>query len=152
MSLASHVNQPVPVGGNLGVADTANRNGILFESAARTESADPHGLGAGVYVTEEIHNFGAKGVDIFLVSTSSGGGTVTVKLQKKDPASGTWIDLTSGATAAQADPGSAILTIYPGIAETANVSVSDHLGLIWRAHATVATASVTFSVGAVYLY
>ena len=151
MAIASHVNQPVPFP-YAEAAGTANKNGIIFESAARTESANPDGLGAGVYASAEMHNFGAKGVDLFLVSTSSGAGTVTAKIQKKDPASGTWIDLTSGATAAQADPGSAVLTIYPGIAETANVSVSDHLGCTWRVVVTVATASVTFSVGATYLY
>ncbi len=147
----SFPNQTVPSPGNLGVADRSNYNGVLFASESRTHTADPTGLGAGIYVTEEMHNPGARGVDIFLVSTSSGAGTVTAKVQKKDPASGTWIDLTSGATASQADPGSAILTIYPGIAETANVSVSDHLGLTWRLHVTVATAAVTFSAGAVYL-
>ena len=147
----SFPNQQVPSPGNLGVSDQTNYNGIIFLSAARTESADPDGLGAGVYASPEMHNPGARGVDIFTVATSSGAGAVTVKVQKKDPASGTWIDLTSAATAAIADPGSSVLTIYPGIAETANVSVSDHLGYTWRVVATVGTAAVTFSVGAVYL-
>lgn len=142
-------NQPVPYGVN--AAGTGNRNGIIFESASRSHTADNFGLGAGIYVSNPIVNDGARGVDLFLVSTSSGAGTVTAKIQKWDPASGTWIDLTSAATAAQADPGSAYLTVYPGIAETANVSVSDHLGHVWRVHITVATAAVTFSVGAVYL-
>jgi hypothetical protein len=146
----ANINQPVPYG-NLGTADTTNYSGVLFESAARTHTADPAGLGAGIYVTDEILNPGAKGVQLFLVSTSSGSGTVTAKIQVKDPASRTWVDLTSAATASQADPGSAYLTVYPGIAETSNVSVSDHLGPSWRVHVTVATASVTFSVGASYI-
>lgn len=147
----SPVNQPVPSPGNQGVADTANKNGIIFASAERTESADPHGLGAGIYVSEEMQNPGARGVDLFVDTTSTGAGTLTVKIQKKDPASGNWYDLTSATTAAINDPADVILTVYPGIAETANVSVSDHLGHIWRVHATVATAAVTFSIGAVYL-
>lgn len=145
------LNQPVPSPGNLGTADTANRNGIIFESSSRSESADPAGLGAGIYVSEDMHNFGARGVDIFVNTTSTTAGTVTVKLQKKDPNSGTWFDIAGATTTTIADPADEYFTVYPGIAETANVSVSDHLGLIWRVHATVATAAVTFSVGAVYL-
>ena len=147
----SAINQPVPSPGNLGVADTGNRNGIIFPLAERNHTDDPAGLGAGIYVSEEMHNFNARGVDIFTDTTSSTTGTVTVKVQKKDPAGGAWFDLTSGTGAAINDPANEILTIYPGIAETANVSVSDHLGLTWRVHVTVATAAVTFSVGAVYL-
>lgn len=151
MALSAHVNQPVPSPGNQGVSDTANKNGIIFASASRNQTDDA-GLGAGIYVSEEMHNVGAKGVDIFVDTTSSGTGTVTVKLQKKDPVSGTWFDLAGATTTTIADPADENFTLYPGIAETANVSISDHLGLIWRVHATVATAAVTFSVGAVYLY
>lgn len=136
----------------MGVADTANKNGVIFASAERNQTDDPAGLGAGIYVSEEMQNPGARGVDLFIDTTSSGSGTLTVKLQKKDPNSGTWHDLTSATTTAINDPADVILTVYPGIAETANVSVSDHLGHTWRVHATVGTAAVTFSVGAVYLY
>ena len=147
-----HGNQNVPSPGNLGVADSTNYNGVIFASLARNQTDDPAGLGAGIYVSEEMHNFWAKGVDIFVNTTSTTAGTVTVKLQKKDPASGTWFDLAGAASTAIADPADENFSVYPGIAETANVSVSDHLGLIWRVHATVGTAAVTFSVGAVYLY
>lgn len=145
------LNQLVPSPGNQGTSDTANRNGIIFESAARNETDDPTGDGAGVYVSAESHNMSAKGLDLFVNTTSTTAGTVTVKLQRKDPVSGTWFDIASATTGAIADPNDVNLTVYPGIAETANVSVSDALGLIWRVHATVATAAVTFSVGAVYL-
>ena len=144
------INQPVP-SGNLGTADTANRNGIIFASAERNETDDPAGLGSGIYVSDEMHNVNARGVDLFVDTTSSGAGTLTVKLQKKDPNSGNWYDLASATTGSINDPADVLLTIYPGIAETANVSVSDHLGLVWRVHATVTTAAVTFSVGAVYI-
>ena len=145
------INQPVISGNNLGVADSSNLNGIILASAERNHTDDPAGLGAGIYVSDPIQNFNARGVDLFLNTTSTTAGTVTVKIQKRDPSSGTWHDLTSATTGAVADPADAILTVYPGIAETANVSVSDHLGLTWRRHVTVATAAVTFSVGAVYL-
>ena len=141
----------VPSPGNLGVVDSANLNGVIFASAARNQTDDPTGDGAGVYVSGEMHNTSALGVDIFADTTSTGTGTVAVKLQKKDPASGNWYDIAGATTGAIADPADVVLTVYPGIAETANVSVSDHLGGTWRVHATVATAAVTFSVGAVYL-
>lgn len=145
------LNQLVPSPGNQGVADTANRNGIIFPAAERNQTDDPHGLGAGIYVSEESHNFNARGLDLFVNTTSSGSGAVTVKLQRKDPVSGTWFDIADATTGSINDPADVNLTIYPGIAETANVSVSDCLGHIWRVHATVATAAVTFSVGAIYL-
>ena len=147
-----HGNQNVPSPGNLGVADTANYNGIIFPALERTHTADPDGLGAGIYVSAEMHNNWAKGVDIFIDTTTSGSGTVTVKLQKKDPAGGAWYDIAGATGTAINDPANEMFTVYPGIAETANVSVSDHLGFTWRVIATVATASVTFSVGACYLY
>lgn len=149
------VNQPVPSASPYGApeaAGTSNLNGVIFSSASRNQTDNPHGLGAGIYVSDEIVNLNAKGVDLFVNTTSSTAGTVIVKLQKKDPVSGTWFDLAGATTTTIADPADEYFTVYPGIAETANVSISDNLGLIWRVHATVATAAVTFSVGAVYLY
>lgn len=151
------LNQPVPsvgvntTGQDSAAAGTANRNGVIFASAARTETADPTGDGAGVYVSPPFSNDWAKGLDLFVDTTSSGSGTLTVKLQKRDPASGNWYDLPGATTVAINDPADVLLTVYPGITVAANVSVSNHLGHVWRVHATVATASVTFSIGAVYL-
>ena len=148
--MKSDVNQPVPFPGAEATGND-NRNGQIFASAELSESADLFGLGAGIHVSKEMHNFGARGVALFVDTTSATAGTVVAKIQKKDPNSGTWHDLPGAVTASIADPADALLTVYPGIAETANVSVSDHLGLIWRVHLTVATAAVTLSVGAVYL-
>ena len=131
---------------------TIDNNNAIFPSAARTHTDDFDGLGAGVYASPEMHNLESKGVDIFVNTTSSGSGTVTVKLQKKDPASGSWFDIPSATGTAVNDPADEMLSVYPNIAETANISVSDHLGFTWRVIATVATAEVTFSVGAQYLY
>ena len=73
-------------------------------------------------------------------------------MQVLDPVSGTWIDLAGAAFPAQTGTGAAMLTIYPGIAETANVSVSDVLPRNWRVVATMSgTTSMTFSIGACYL-
>lgn len=144
-------NELVPSPGNLGVADSSNLNGVIFALEARTHTADPDGLGAGIYVSAAMHNNNARGVDLFVDTTSSATGTLVVKLQKQNPATGAWIDIAGATTTTINDPADEVVTVYPGIAETANVSVSDHLGLTWRVHATVATASVTFGVGAVYL-
>lgn len=143
-------NQPVPQAG-AEVVGTDNRNGQIFPALARTESADPSGLGAGIYVSDEMHNGSARGLDLFVDTTSSGAGTLTVKVQKKDPITGTWYDLTGAVTAAINDPADVNLTIYPGLVAVANLVVNNVLGLIWRVHATVAGASVTFSVSGVYL-
>ena len=45
------------------------------------------------------------------------------------------------------------LAIYPGIAETSNRSVSDHIGQDWRIVSTIGggTPSLTYSIGATYL-
>ena len=145
------LNQNVPSPGNLGAADTANYNGVIFASAERNETDNPTGDGAGVYVSADMHNINARGLDLFVDTTSSGSGSLVVKLQRKDPASGTYFDIAGATTGTINDPADVNLTVYPGIAETANVSVSDALGHIWRVHATVTTAAVTFSVGACYL-
>lgn len=132
--------------------NTIPLNGVLFITAARTESADPDGLGAGVYATDPIFNPNARGVRLFTV-VADGSGTVTVKIQVQDPYTKAWVDL-AGATTAALDDATAITTIYPGltgIADSTGVTINQHLGSMWRAVATVATATETFSVGAEYL-
>src|SRR3990167_2859387 len=119
------LNQNVPSPGNLGVADTANYNGVIFASAERNQTDDPTGDGAGIYVSADMHNVSARGLDLFVDTTSSTAGTLTVKVQRKDPASGTYFDIAGATTVSINDPADVNLTIYPGIAETANISVSD---------------------------
>lgn len=127
--------------------------GILFASAARTELLNPDGLGAGLYASSEQHNPGAKGVRLFSV-VANGSGTVTIKLQVRDPNTDVWVDLAGATTAALNNTAGTLTTVYPGltgIADTAGVTINQHLGPAWRAVATVATATETFSVGADYL-
>ncbi len=165
--MALHKNEPVPGTGprsmpvstpggpaSLQVAEDATQvSGILFFSAARTHTADAQGLGAGIYASSEQQNPGAKGVRLFTV-VANGSGTVTVKVQVRDPNTDVWVDLASAATAALNNTAGALLTVYPGltgIADSAGVTCNQHLGPAWRAVATVATATETFSVGADYL-
>lgn len=131
----------VPAPANLGAADTANRNGLIFESSQRT---------AATYNSDEFINHQAAGVTIFTDVTAATG-TVTVKLQIKDPVSGAWIDLAGATSPAIGSVQTDYFTVYPSIAETANETISDRLPLNWRVVATVATNPVTFSVSGVYL-
>lgn len=111
-------------------------------------------LAEGATNSEDINFGAAKGIILFIDITANTGTTptLTVKLQVKDPASGKYVDL-AGATTTAIDAtsnGTTMLTVYPGIAETANVSVSDIISRIGRVVATVGGTSsptVTASVG-----
>jgi hypothetical protein len=94
---------------------------------------------------------------LFLKWTAQSGTspTLDVKIQCYDVVSAAWQDLAGAAfTQVTSATGTANLTIYPGIAETANVSVSDHIGRTWRPYFTIGgsnTPLVTFSLGGEYL-
>lgn len=145
-----HVNGPVtgadPVAQEIG-GTPINKAGVIFPTLARTHTG---GVASdGVYASAEQFNPTAKGVRLFVV-VADGSGTVVVKIQVKDPATGAWQDLALAVTASL-DNTSVILTVYPGLTNNANVVASQHLGSAWRAVATVTTAAETFSVGADYL-
>jgi len=116
----------------------------VFSNATRTTSA---GSGQATYGHTNLSHRGVK--LIVDVDSVVGTGSVDCKVQSRDPISGTWVDITSASTGADG-AGTTELTIYPGIAETANVSVSDVLPKTWRVYATIVT-SATFSVSASYI-
>lgn len=152
-----HVNQPVPsplptravafpsATGASGASE--QKDGVIFPSVARADNA--------AYTSDEMHNLSAKGVRLYIKNGTIGTTTLTVKIQNRNPVDDSWIDLPGAVTTAlTTDNDANTLTVYPGIAETGNVSVSDHLGPTWRVVATLSdgdTNSVTFSVGADYL-
>jgi hypothetical protein len=151
----SHKNGPIqgplPTRGiNCNAVNTTPLDGVLFDTASRTHNG---GLASdGVYATDAIYNPNAKGVRLYVI-VANGSGTVTVKIQVQNHITGAWIDL-AGAASAALNNSSAILTVYPGltgIADSAGVTSNQHLGSMWRAVATVATAAETFSVSADYL-
>lgn len=114
----------------------------VFASAQRTASANS---------ADQISN-GARGVHLVLDITAHVSGTLDVKLQRKDPASGKYVDIPGASFPQQSGTGTVELTVYPGIAETANVSVSDVLSEVWRAVATLATSpDMTFSLAGSYI-
>lgn len=112
----------------------------MLASALRSASAN----------SAEFTNDGHRGVRLFLdITAEDGTVTLDVKLQVKDHVSGKWIDLPGAAFAQKSGTGHSVLTVYPGIAETANESVSDVLGKSFRAVATLGgTTSMTFSLAA----
>ncbi len=117
---------------------------VVFSSAARTADANSGNATYGHY------NYTHRGVKLHVdIDSVTGTGTIDCKVQGRDPVSGSWVDITSASTGADT-AGTTELTIYPGIAETANVSVSDVLPRNWRVVATVVTGG-TFSVGASYI-
>lgn len=143
----SYQNQAVPAPRSAWAAGSTNLNGTIFASEARADNA--------AYTSDPIYNPGAIGVRLFIKNGTIGTTTLTVKIQIQNPVDDSWIDLPGAVTAAlTTDNDANTLTVYPGIAETANVSVADHLGPVWRVVATLSdgdTDSVTFSVGADYL-
>lgn len=116
----------------------ASRAITLFSSSSRV---------AATYNSDDQSTSFAKGV-IILLSITALTGTLDLKVQAKDTLTDEYIDLPSAALAQQSGTGVDILTVYPGIAETANVSVSDRMPPNWRVVVVVGTGPITFSVQA----
>lgn len=102
-------------------------------------------------------DMGIKGVALLVDVTANAGTaeTLDITIDRFDHASSKWLAIVGAAlaqittTAGQID-----LVIYPGIAETANRTVSDHIGQRWRVVSTIggsAGQSFTYSLGATYL-
>lgn len=144
----AHLNEPVPIAGTTDVTAASQIAGIIFPSLARA---------VGVFTSAEIFNPGAKGVRLFVDVTVDNGGSVTVKLQTKDPFTDKFVDVVGATTAAIAGATQTLtLTVYPGVTAAAGSAstsslASNFVDLSWRVIATVATATVTFSVGGVHL-
>lgn len=96
----------------------------------------------------DLVNMGAKGVMVFLnVTQASGTGGLTLRIQGKDPASGTYGNLLS-ASAAVIATGMSIYLLYPGGASGGTQGVTGPLPKTWRISVNVGDASnYTYSVG-----
>lgn len=84
-------------------------------------------------------------IDITAISGTSP--TLTASIDYKDTASGTYTHLLTSAALSAA--GTTMLTLYPGIAATANVAASDVLPRTWRVSDTISgtTPSVSATIG-----
>lgn len=93
---------------------------------------------------------GYKGIRVTLDTTAASSGSVTLTIQSKDVASGTYSTLLAGAAVTTVTTN--VYTVYPNIAVTANVSASMVLPDIFRILVTANNANTqTYSVGAVLL-
>jgi hypothetical protein len=92
-------------------------------------------------------NTDARGVKVFVNVSNAGTGSITATVQAKDPASGTYTTLL--ASAAIVANGITVLTVYPGLPATTNVSANDILPRQWRVAVTANNANpISYSVGA----
>ncbi len=128
-------------------------NLVSFDVAKSLVIAPAGGLGLvnpgiGTYTSSPHQNLGRRGVKLVIdITAISGGATLTVTLRGRDPVSGkAYTILASAALAAVA---TTVLTVYPAVAVTANVSANDVLPATWDVTAAVATAgTVTATIGA----
>ena len=115
----------------------------IFPSAARI---------ATVNSADFDNDGGWRGAVFSLDITAASGTTPTldITIERKDVASGKYNAIPGAAFAQKTTTGQDELVIYPGVAETANESVSDILSTVLRAVATIGgtTPSFTFSLGA----
>ncbi len=85
----------------------------------------------------------------FVIRTSAivSAPSVVPNIEAQDPLSLQWYPILTGA--AITATGLVVLRVYPGVANTANLSVSDFLPPIWRVRMTHGnTDSITYSVSA----
>lgn len=111
---------------------------------------------AETYNSDDIINPGFRGFALFIdVTAETGTSTIDVKLQYKDPVSGSYVDLTGGSLAQITDTGTFMLLVYPGAGDgdagTDNLVVSAPLPRIFRVVHTVGGTDFTFSSGGVML-
>lgn len=114
-----------------------NIAGTLLASAARTATTN----------SSDQTNYNGRGVEITLdVTVVPGGDTITLSIESKDPASGNYTTLLTGA--AISTTGTRRYVLYPGVGAVANQLVSDILSRTWRVKVThSAGTSFTYSVG-----
>ena len=94
----------------------------------------------------DMVNHSARGVKVVVVTTVIGTGSITLTIQGKDPASGTYYTLLAGAAIVTNTTN--VYSVYPGAAATANVSANDALPGTWRLLVTANNANAaTYSVG-----
>lgn len=100
--------------------------------------------------TSDFDNPRGVGLDVLLNITAITGTTATITLfvEGKDPASGTYYTLLQGA--GKTATGFTRIFLFPGAPVTANVSANDDLPQTWRVRWTITgtTPSVTCSIGA----
>ena len=115
-------------------------NIVVLASAARTTTQ----------TQADQTNYNHRGIMVVLDVTNAGTGSVTLEIDAKDPVSGKYIALLTGAAVTTTSTN--IYTVYPGAPATANVSANSPLPRTWRCKVTANNSnSVTYSVGAMLI-
>lgn len=95
-------------------------------------------------------NLNARGLKLVIDITTITGTTptLTVTIQGKDPVSGKYFTIL--ASAALNATGTTVLTVYPGLTASANITANDVLPRDWRVITAIAgtTPAVTATIGA----
>jgi hypothetical protein len=98
-------------------------------------------------------NENCRGIQLVIRNTAGTGTTptLTVTIQGFDPASGQYYTLLASTAIAAGTPATTVLTVYPGLAATANVSASNVLPFHWRVLTAIGgtgTPTVTATISA----
>ena len=108
--------------------------------------AVPPGSTSTVTGPDLTNTTGAQGIKVVVNSTAIGTGSITVSIQSKDRASGSYQTLLSSAPITTNT--TVVLTVFPGAATTANVSANAPLGECYRIVSTANNPNPsTYSVG-----
>lgn len=135
-------NQPLPFNGPMSLTLAQSTvPGTVFPVLSRA---------AATYPSQEYANHKFPGLRMIVdVNNVGAAGTLDVKLQTKDPITGTWYDLPETAMTQITAAGQAIFQLYPGLEEDAvagNTAVSSILPSNFRIVATVGVNAVDFSI------
>lgn len=124
------------------MSERAKIRRTIFASAARTATV------TGSEITSPWYT----GIILNIDCTARSGTnpTLDVKIQGKDPESGTWYDVPNAAATQITATGHTSFRLGPGLPATAGVSANTFLPYSYRVVATIGgtTPSFTFSVGA----
>lgn len=115
-----------------------NQDVTLLASAARTTTTN----------SPDQTNYNGRGVKVLINVTVVGTSNLTLTLKGKESIAGTYYTLL--ASAVISGTGLTVLTVYPGLPATANVSANDLVPRTWRAEITHGDGSSwTYSVSGV---
>lgn len=104
---------------------------------------------AGVNSADQI-NPGQAGIKLVVDITAVGSApSLVVAIRFKDPTSGKYVTMLT--SAAMTAVGTYVLTIYPGIASVANLSLNDVLPRTYRIDCTLSGGTVTGTIAAILL-
>jgi hypothetical protein len=115
-------------------------NIVVLSSAARTTTQ----------TQSDQTNYNHRGIIAVLDMTTVGTGSVTLEIDAKDPVSGKYYAVLTGA--AVTTNSTNIYRVYPGLTAAANATANDVLPRTWRIKVTANNAnSATYSVGAMLI-